>query len=247
MSRTFLKFLVPATLSALCATAAIGCGSKGSGSDSAQPGAGPTPAAATPDIAGSYTVKGTNPGNSGDYSGSLVVTKRGDVYQFSWKTGATSYDGVGVQSESSIGVAFASGAEGNGCSVVQYKLGADGSLQGKWGQWGGNAAGTESATRSGGGTGVDGNYDVTGTRLDGKPYKGTLTVTPEGAGHLFAWSTGDASQGFGIQSGSSVSVGIGGGECGFVAYDVLPDGTLKGQWSSFKSKAIGTEVATKAK
>lgn len=223
-----------------------GCGQKDSGSASASnvaPGGGATPSGPTPQIAGDYTIKGTNPGG-GDYTGSLSITKRGDVYQFSWKSGTATYDGVGVQSESTVGVAFSSGSNGKGCSVVHYKIAPNGALSGRWGEWGGNASGSENAARTSG-TGLDGKYDVTGTRLDGKPYKGSLTVAAQGAGFLFDWNTGDVSQGFGIRMGSFVSVGIGGDQCGFVSYEVKPDGTLNGQWSSFKSKAIGTEVATK--
>ena len=78
-------------------------------------------------------------------------------------------------------------------------------------------------------------------------YKGSLTVATQGPGYLFKWNTGDTSEGFGIRRGDVVSVGIGGPECGFVSYDVRPDGSLDGQWSSFQSKAVGTEVATKTK
>lgn len=219
----------------------------GAAAPASTPGAIPSVPAATPDIAGTYTIKGTNPGGGAPYTGGLVVTKRDKVLQFSWKSGTATYDGVGVQSENTVGVAFASGTEGKGCSVAHYKIEATGALSGRWGAWGANASGTETATRSGGPGALEGAYAVTGARLDGKAYKGNLSVSAQGAGFLFDWNTGDKSQGFGIKKGSYVSVGIGGGQCGFVSYEIKSDGTLDGQWSTFKSKAIGTEIATKTK
>ena len=224
-----------------------GCGNKASGDAGGQVGGGAQPSGPAPEIAGNYSIRGTNPGGGAAYTGSLLITKRDKVYQFSWKSGAQGYDGVGVVTDNTVGVAFANGNDGKGCSVVHYKIDPSGALAGRWGAWGENASGTENATRDGGAGGLDGSYTVTGSRLDGAAYKGSLTVAAQGAGFLFSWSTGDNSQGFGIRKGSYVSVGIGGEQCGFVAYEIKPDGTLEGQWSSFKSKSIGTEVATKTK
>jgi hypothetical protein len=171
-------------------------------------------------LAGDYSVKGTNPGGGSNYDGALRITKRGSVLQFSWKSGANAFDGVGVQVESSVGVAFANGKDGKGCSVVHYRLESNGSLQGRWGAWDVDSSGTEKAVRSGVGAGLSGQYDVSGSRLDGKAYKGTLNVGSEGAGFLFNWNTGDLWEGFGVQTGNSISVGIGGAGCGFVSYQV---------------------------
>ena len=242
-------------ISWICSVAGLaaclsGCGNKGSGAapESGANGAVNTPSptgAAAADIAGDYTVSGTNPGGASKYTGTLAITKRGEVYQFSWKSGGSSYDGVGVVTDRSVGVAFANGPNGAGCGVVHYKVGPGGALSGRWGAWGQDHSGAETASPQGSVSGLVGKYDVSGTRLDGKGYKGTLTVAAEGAGFLFDWATGDTSKGFGVKMGDFVSVGIGGDQCGFVAYEIKPDGSLSGQWSSFKSKAIGTEVATK--
>ncbi|MFO0589701.1 MAG: hypothetical protein U0441_19335 [Polyangiaceae bacterium] len=242
------------TISWICGVAAAaaclsGCGNKGSGAagnDTNNPAYVPPPStAAAADIAGDYTITGTNPGGASKYTGTLAITKRGQVYQFSWKSGGASYDGIGVVTERTAGVAFANGPNGAGCGVVHYKVGPGGALSGRWGAWGQDYSGNETATPQGSVSGLVGKYDVSGTRLDGKAYKGTLSVAAEGAGFLFDWATGDASKGFGVRMGDFVSVGIGGDQCGFVAYEIKPDGSLSGQWSSFKSRAIGTEVATK--
>src|SRR5260370_24160809 len=85
-----------------------------------------------PDIAGKYSVTGTNE-NGSAYKGELEVIKHGDVYQFRWSGGA-SYDGVGVQLGDVIAVAFTTGEHGKGCGGGAYTTTADAAtLDGTWG------------------------------------------------------------------------------------------------------------------
>jgi hypothetical protein len=196
--------------------------------------------APAPDIAGNYNVVGSNP-NGGSYKGTLEVITRGDVYQFRWNAG-TQYDGVGVQNGKIVAVAFANGPNGKGCGVVDYDIAGDGSLNGKWGYWGTNEAGTESATRNSG-TGLTGEYDATGKNPSGTQYKARLTVEPAGNLYHFVWSNN--TDGVGIKRGDNVAVGIGGSRCGFVMYEVQSDGTLDGMWGGGGSDKTGTERATK--
>lgn len=198
------------------------------------------PPAPPPDIAGKYTVAGSNP-DGAIYKGTLEIILRGDVYQFRWNAG-TQYDGVGVANRNVVAVAFASGANGKGCGVVDYNIQDDGALDGKWGYWGTNEAGTEKANRTSG-SGLDGEYDATGKNPDGKQYKTKLTVEPAGNLYRFVWSNN--SDGVGIKQGNNVAVGIGGARCGFVAYEIRSDGTLDGIWGGYGSDKTGTEKATK--
>ena len=196
---------------------------------------------ASPDIAGKYSVVGTNP-NGSAYKGELEVIKHGDVYQFRWSGGA-SYDGVGVQLGGVVAVAFTTGENGKGCGVVDYDIIDDGaSLDGIWGYWGTDESGTEKAKRTIG-AGIIGEYDATGTNPDGKQYKVQIAVVPAGSGYKFAWSNN--SEGFGIRRGDNVAVGIGGTRCGFVSYQVKSDGSLDGVWGGYGSEKTGTEKATK--
>ncbi len=191
------------------------------------------------DLAGDYDITGTNP-NGSAYKGTLKIIKQDAVYQFVWKAG-DDYNGVGVQRDNTVAVAFG----GKGCGVVHYRIGADGALDGKWGQWGVNESGTETATRTAG-TGLAGEYDVTGTNLLAKPYKGKLNVRQDGNIYLFKWETGDQSVGLGIRQDDFVSVGYGGAECAFVSYKIAPDGSLDGKWGGYGSKETGTEKAVRA-
>jgi len=199
-----------------------------------------TSTVATPDIAGKYNVTGSNPTGT-VYKGTLEVIKRGDVYQFRWNAGEQ-YDGVGVANNNIVAVAFASGANGKGCGVIDYVIEGDGKLVGKWGYWGVNEAGTETATRTSG-SGLVGEYDATGTNPDGKEYKASLTVEP--AVNLFRFTWSNNTEGLGIKRGENVAVGIGGARCGFVTYEIQSDGTLDGIWGGYGTEKTGTEKATK--
>jgi hypothetical protein len=213
---------------------------------SGTPAANSTPApAAGKDISGEYNVTGTNENGGGNYKGTLEIIERGEVYQFKWDTAGKKYDGVGVRTDNTVAAAFAEGDDGSGCGVVLYKVGSDGSLDGKAGYWSVNSIESEKGTRTKG-TGVDGEYAITGKTAAGKDYKGTLTIKPEGTGYAFEWNTGGSPlTGFGIKQGDMLSVGIGGKKCGFVGYEIASDGTLNGKWGGYGTTAVGSETAKK--
>jgi hypothetical protein len=239
---TWLNSLLALALFVVCA---LGCNKSGNGTASTES----TPKnnnaaqqAATPfaDIAGNYSVVGTNEDGS-PYKGALEVIKRGDVYQFRWNAGKQ-YDGVGVPNGNVVAVAFTEGSNGEGCGVVSYQILADGTLEGPWGYWGKNERGSERAERTSG-SGVAGDYNLTGKNPNGSSYKGTLSIKPKAGGYAFVWSNN--SSGFGVKQGNTLSVGIGGSRCAFVAYEIKPDGMLDGVWGGYGSDRTGTEKATK--
>lgn len=230
---------------ALFVACVMGCAKSGGNVGSTHPASNNTNAPqerATPhsDIAGEYSVVGTNEDGS-PYKGALEVIKHGDVYQFRWSAGRQ-YDGVGVPNGNVVAVAFTGGSNGKGCGVVSYQLMADGSLDGVWGYWGVNEMGTEKGERTSGSS-LAGDYNMTGTNPNGSRYKADLAVAPKGGGYTFAWSNNTS--GFGIKQGNTVSVGIGGTRCAFVAYEIASDGTLDGVWGGYGSQKTGTEKATK--
>src|SRR5574341_710837 len=172
-------------------------------------------------IAGRYNIAGTNPSGT-IYRGTLQIIEHGDVYQFRWNAG-NQYDGVGVVNGDVVAVAFANGPNGTGCGVVDYKIQNDGSLIGRWGYWGKDEAGSENATRTSG-SDLAGEYDGTGQNPNGTSYKVKITVEPAGNLYRFVWSNN--TDGVGLRQGDNVAVGVGGARCGFVAYEIKPDGTL---------------------
>lgn len=195
-------------------------------------------------IAGNYDVTGTNVDGGGNYKASLLVTPRDDVYQFSWNSGGKSYDGVGVMTDSTVAVSYTDGQDGKGCGVVLYKIGSDGTLDGKAGYWGVNSAESEKAKRTSG-SDLEGKYEVNGRNTGGNEYKGTLNIRKDGEGYVFSWNAGSTFEGFGIKTGDKVAVGFGGKQCAFVSYEMKPDGTLDGKWGGQSSKTFGSEVARK--
>ena len=203
-----------------------------------------TTSPASDDLSGAYDITGMNENGAGAYRGTLVVTDRGDVYQFSWDTAGKKYDGVGVRTSNTVGVAFAEGDSGEGCGVVLYKIGADGTLDGKAGYWGNNNSETETAKRTKGAD-LEGEYTVNGTNTAGQDYEGKLSVKKSGAGYTFSWNAGSTFEGFGIRQGEMVAVGFGGNKCGFVSYELRAGGTLDGKWGGYGSKSVGTETAKK--
>lgn len=196
--------------------------------------------ATTANIGGKYNITGTNP-NSAPYRGTLEIIPHGDVYQFRWNAGSQ-YDGVGVVNGSVVAVAFAPGANGKGCGVIDYLIRNDGSLAGRWGYWGVDEAGNEDATRVSG-SDLAADYEATGKNPNGTTYKSKLKVEPAGNLYRFVWSNN--TDGVGIKRGNHVAVGIGGARCGFVAYEIKPDGTLDGVWGGYGSDQTGTETAAK--
>jgi hypothetical protein len=185
-------------------------------------------------------VLGSNTGGS-VFIGTLEVIKRGRVYHFRWNAGAQSV-GVGVTNGNIVAVAFASGADGKGCGVIDYTIQSDGTLDGKWGSWGVNEMGTERATRSSG-SGLVGEYQATGKNPDGKEYQVKLTIEPAVNRYRFVWSNN--TEGLGIKRDDNIAVGIGGSRCGFVTYEIQSDGTLDGIWGGYGTEKTGTEKAMK--
>lgn len=233
----------------------VGCGSTNQSPPTANTAtvnkadAGPSPASEPPSktapIAGDYTVTGKNVDGAGDYTGSLTITPRDDVFQFSWSSGGRTYDGVGVQTGDIVAVSFTEGENGKGCGVVLYKIGTDGSLDGKAGYWGVNKAEFEKAKRISG-SDLEGKYEASGKSPDGKAYSLGLSIAKDGDGYSFRWGAPPSElKGFGIRMGDMSAVGFGGQQCGFVMYEVTQTGTLEGKWGGQGSTRFGTEIAKK--
>lgn len=199
---------------------------------------------AAKDIAGNYEVSGTNINGQGGYKGNLLITKRGEVYQFSWDVGESKYDGVGVQTDNSVSVSYTSGTDGKGCGVALYKINSDGSLDGKAGYWGIDNSEREKGVRTKG-TDLAGDYEITGKNIKEEEYKTKLTISPSGPGFIFKWVGESPLEGVGVRQGNFVTAGFGGKQCAFVAYEIKPDGSLDGKWGGLGTVTFGSEKALK--
>lgn len=196
------------------------------------------------DLAGEYKLNGTRLDGK-TYKGYLSVTKREQVYQFSWQIGQGKYEGIGVQNGNAVAVAYTTGSDGNGCGTVIYKINADESIEGKWGSWGVNQSGTEKAVPKGKTTETMGTFDVEGTNPTGSIYKGKLDISrTNDEVYQFSWDVGEKYIGTGIKVGEYLAAGSGSKQCGFVIYKVK-DGKLDGKWGIPGSEKLGTETAFK--
>jgi hypothetical protein len=84
-----------------------------------------------------------------------------------------------------------------------------------------------------------GKYRIEGMNPSGKPYSGTLTVTPRGQQYQFAWQTGPESfSGTGTREGNVMIVNW--GSTMPMIYALNVDGTLSGLWDAGR----GSETAT---
>jgi hypothetical protein len=92
---------------------------------------------------GTYAITGTNAGNNSPYKGTLTIQKTGTTYKLTWKTGGTSYNGVGILDGNTLAVGW---GFGNAFGVVGYYINGN-AAQGIWAMGGGQATGTENLAK----------------------------------------------------------------------------------------------------
>lgn len=90
----------------------------------------PSPALA---VGGVYDVRGTNPGGTGNYSGTAMISQSagggGDTYRIDWSVG-NSYTGTGTRQGNNLTVEWGDGTKAVG--TVKYNIESDGRLTGVW-------------------------------------------------------------------------------------------------------------------
>ena len=102
---------------------------------------------ANPDGTGTFRiVKGTTPGESGEYKGEVRIEKTGDTYKMTWKlAGGDSYRGVGLMLGNSLVAGWTPKSD---VGVVAYKISDGGAkLDGIWAPLGATQLGTEVLSR----------------------------------------------------------------------------------------------------
>ncbi len=202
----------------------------------------PSPTPGERAIAGSFTITGADSGGLNEYTGSLTVVPKGDNYEFRWATTKGTRVGTAVQIGNATAATFSATGGGKGCGVGLYKIGSDGTLDGRIAMWGEEKFAIEKAVRTEGTTFV-GKYLVTGTTADGNPYSGTLEIKKDGAGYDMVWKLDKPNVGFAYWKGGVAAVSFGGPQCGFALYDIQSNGSLEGNWGGQKQVTFGTESA----
>ncbi len=80
-------------------------------------------------LEGVYDVRGTNPGGTGNYTGTATITESSGTYKMSWSVG-TSYVGTGQRAGDVLSVEWGDGV--NVAGTVKYNIETDGRLTGTW-------------------------------------------------------------------------------------------------------------------
>jgi hypothetical protein len=186
---------------------------------------------------GRYTVSGTNPGGSGVYGGRMAVLSQGDAYRVVWNTGGAPVEGIGVRVGSVFSVAY-----GGACGVVAYTPADDGDYEAVWATMGGSDLGSEVARPDG----PEGSYRVAGT-VPGSDavYTGTLQMDAGRNASALRWDVGGSVyEGIGLAVADVLGAAYGAETCSVAVYEVRPDGTLDGVWTTPGAGGVGTERAT---
>lgn len=183
-------------------------------------------------LAGIYRDFGTNP-NGSKYFGMATVVPRGDKAQFTWWITKDKFVGNAELAGKMLIVNW------NAKHPVVYTF-RDGALEGEWAD--GKATDRLELFASlevSPAPAPSGKYRIEGMNPNGKPYSGTLTVTPRGQQYQFAWQTGPTSyKGTGTREGNVMIVNW--GSTMPMLYALNPDGTMTGLWDAGR----GNELAT---
>jgi hypothetical protein len=95
--------------------------------------------------AGTYRVKGTNPGKpDSSYSGTVTVQRTGDTYRVKWEIGDATFTGTGIGNEKFLAVTYSGDDDQTGLAL--YAPNASGVWEGIWTYAGSKKIGTENWT-----------------------------------------------------------------------------------------------------
>ena len=102
------------------------------------------------DPAGDYRARGSNPGG-GSYSGSVTISRTGETYSVTWRTGAgqsaLSYTGTGILTGDILSVAYIDEHK-RWIGVIAYEIQSNGHiLEGQWTGLSGTQLESETLTR----------------------------------------------------------------------------------------------------
>lgn len=95
------------------------------------------------DPVGRYSVAGSNPGNGGKYSGTVIVERTGETYRVTWSIAGQTYVGTGIGNDKGLAVAYSAAGQ---TGVAIYGANGDG-WEGAWTYANGRSIGGEVWTR----------------------------------------------------------------------------------------------------
>ncbi len=96
---------------------------------------------------------------------------------------------------------------------------------------------------------VSGTYAVSGANADGSSYTGTAEIILNGSACSISWQTGGSSSaGTCLLTGNALGASYQLGDApGLAVYQLQPDGTLIGQWTTIGAPGVGSETLSPSK
>jgi hypothetical protein len=92
-------------------------------------------AAGAPDITGDYRCVG-DAGGGKQYRGTVKVSKLAECYQLKWEINGTRYTGIGLREGDTLAVSIRQDGNDKYTGVLVYRVGKDGTLNGRWSAFG---------------------------------------------------------------------------------------------------------------
>ena len=195
-------------------------------------------------VSGIYDVAGRNPDGSA-FGVTATVRQSDQIHTISWDSAGRRGRGVGIIRGNEFALTWGT----SDCELSLYQVRPDGTLDGITGDVEGVKTGTEIATRSTPGTGLDGTYSVKGMNTNPAAYQGALVVIPQGAVFRFTWQVdGDRYDGVGLRRGNSVLAvassndGKSRSDCAIALLTIGAGGVLDGISAAGTLTATGSEV-----
>lgn len=194
-------------------------------------------------LAGTYDiVAGTNPGQPGQYRGSVTFTDKAPrFYDIEWNVrNSPPYTGIGIHRDHVLGVGWGLGTF---YGVAVYQVSGS-KLSGRWAtSRTGSVLGREELV---GAAELGGTYQITDawSPASGKPYTGTVTLRRRGELFDVTWKLDrETTNGIGLRDGNVLVVAFGQTGAGVVLYTTKGK-RLEGRWTQVgaQTTALGTET-----
>lgn len=157
-------------------------------------------------------------------------------YEARWETPAGKYTGVGLVRGGRLTIGWGAGAAG---VMVLRREGA-----GWTGEWTTRSRAVALGAEAWPGEALEGEREVTGTRPDGNPYRGTVSVVKQGDVHAVSWTVGkEKIVGIALALGDQVAIsfGLGDANYGVISYDLAGGDAVEGRWCAGTDAKAGVE------
>lgn len=192
-------------------------------------------------IDGTWSIGEAKTADGKNYTGTVVIQSVGRIYSVLWQTSTGNRSGVAFFEDGRLFVGWGTDEE-SGSAIVIYKIGKDGTLDGKWTT--ASDAGEIGTDKATGGTPgqVEGDYQVVGTNPgSGGRYRGILNIRKTGDTFQLTWAVGTSWRGVGLRSGDWLIVGCGQtGRFGVTDYAINGNGAT-GRWALLNQSNVGVE------